>query len=232
MNRDEWYAVFISKLILGGRMAVLILGLLVTVPLTIWSEMTGHQALLKGAKTLSTLIVIGMALMQWFPTGGSYGLLVLIGLVFSLIGDVALLPPDTENRFTLGLISFFLAHLAYIVAFWPQGGWSLWTGGMAMLILLLLMLFYRLLQANLGTMKIPVLAYMAIIGLMLHQALSMGFQEGWQMGGRGFYAALGAMAFFLSDALLALNRFWKPLTWERFGLVFYFGGQALIALSI
>ena len=41
----------------------------------------------------------------------------------------------------------------------------------------------------------------------------------------------GALLFYLSDALLAANRFWKPWRYRRIGLAPYYAGQFLIALA-
>ena len=43
--------------------------------------------------------------------------------------------------------------------------------------------------------------------------------------------SLGAVLFWVSDLMLAINRFRKPLRKEPFGLFLYYGGQLMIALS-
>ena len=45
--------------------------------------------------------------------------MVVVGLVCSLAGDVFLMLP--EERFVEGLVSFLLAHIAYVVAFFVAG---------------------------------------------------------------------------------------------------------------
>jgi uncharacterized membrane protein YhhN len=53
-------------------------------------------------------------------------------------------------------------------------------------------------------------------------------------GGTGSGVALaGALLFFYSDALLAWNRFVKPVGWGRFvNIIAYHSGQALLVLSL
>jgi hypothetical protein len=41
----------------------------------------------------------------------------------------------------------------------------------------------------------------------------------------------GALLFYISDIMLAANRFWKPWRYNRISLAFYYGGQLLIALA-
>ena len=50
----------------------------------------------------------------------AYKILVLAGLAFSLLGDVALMFP--EKWFTAGLVAFLTAHVFYILAFKPGPG--------------------------------------------------------------------------------------------------------------
>ena len=45
---------------------------------------------------------------------------VVVALVLSLVGDVALMLPG-EHWFVFGLAAFLVAHLAYVVAFWWRG---------------------------------------------------------------------------------------------------------------
>ena len=41
----------------------------------------------------------------------------------------------------------------------------------------------------------------------------------------------GAVLFYISDVILAANRFWRSLRYDRISLAFYYGGQLLLALS-
>src|ERR1700754_1832951 len=73
-----------------------------------------YSAVLFVFKPLTTLLVIAYA----WPRGAGVPRqqhLVRIGLVLSLVGDVFLLWP--KEGFLPGLVSFLLAHLAYIAAF-------------------------------------------------------------------------------------------------------------------
>lgn len=134
----------------------------------------------------------------------------LAGFVFSLGGDVFLMFQKVEIYFLLGLTSFLLAHVAYILAF------RLWTYDNLEIPLLkkqpwmvaLLMLygigFFKLMEDNLGEMKLPVIVYMGVILLMAIMALNR-YKK---VTRRGFmWVTAGAFLFLLSDSVLAYNKF-------------------------
>jgi len=137
--------------------------------------------------------------------------LVLAGLVLGALGDVALL---FEKGFLAGLGVFLLGHLAYAVAFPPTA--PLWllapaAGGVLAL---------AWLWPHLGSMKLPVIAYVAAIVAMVGGALAT----------HNVVLKLGAIAFFASDLSVARDKFvdkaWINRAW---GLPAYYGGQLLIA---
>jgi uncharacterized membrane protein YhhN len=174
-------------------------------------------------KPLSTLLVITAAALGLSAAAAdnTYVWLVIIGLLFSLGGDVALMPPDSNSKFRIGLLLFLSAHIIYIAAFWFLGSFVLTDIISAVILTVVALAFYRLIRRNLGAMKIPVIIYMIIICLMVNRALSTRIP----------LIIVGAILFFVSDMLLALNRFFKKWKYERISLAFYYGGQFLIALS-
>lgn len=130
---------------------------------------------------------------------------VLTGLVASLAGDVALLWP--QQGFLPGLVSFLLAHLAYLWAFTrlqpfaadkrPFVVYAAVAGGILAL----------LWPGVPGPLRAPVMAYVACLAAMAAQAAVL-----WRAGvPRGGVLALGGALFVASDALLATNKFAGPL---------------------
>jgi len=126
------------------------------------------------------------------------------GLVFSVVGDIFLMLP--QDRFIQGLVSFFLAHIAYSLAFWSQidGNMVWWLpamlfGGGIIVFLLLL--------PSLGTLIVPVALYIAMIVQMTWAA-----GEFWLTVGStaGLLAFIGSLIFIFSDTVLAVNRFRGP----------------------
>lgn len=209
----------------------LILPLAVTVALLIWAELRGKQRLVYLFKPLSTLIVIAMALLSLLEPrqNPTYFVGALVGLVLSLGGDVALMFHG-NRAFLIGLVLFLLAHVAYTLTFSLLGRFSGWDALTALILLALAVAFYRLIRSGLGAMRLPVIAYMAVISLMVHRAVATLFSPVFGTA-QALMVAAGAVLFYASDVILAANRFWKPWPYHRFSLALYYGGQMLIALA-
>jgi uncharacterized membrane protein YhhN len=139
---------------------------------------------------------------------------VLIGLVLSLCGDVALLWP--EQGFLPGLVSFLLAHLAYLRAF-TRDGVRLAARPLPFVLygLLAALILWQLWPGVPPGLRLPVLAYVVCLASMAAQAAVVALHSRATPGGRvGWVLAIGGALFLLSDALLATNRFAAPLPWS------------------
>lgn len=194
-------------------------------------------------KPLSTaLVILVCALSFTRPSDAydtSYTLLVMGGLLFSMAGDVLLIFQANPRAFLAGLVAFLLAHLAYIAAFiYLQLTLELkgvGTGDTVTAIGLALMagVIFRYLSPGLGKLRLPVVLYMMVISVMVHRALAVALAY----SGPATQPALmvcGALLFYLSDAILAANkfRFGGQLPHGRlWNLSTYYSGQLLIALS-
>lgn len=183
-------------------------------------------------KPLSTLLVIAVALLSFFQPAHdtTFSIFVIIGLLFSLGGDVALMFQQKRIAFLIGLVSFLLGHVAYTIIFAMHTSWTMWDVLSGFLLLAAGLGFYRLIRSNLGTLKIPVIVYMLIISVMLNRALATMMSPDFQPN-QAVMIAAGAFLFYLSDVMLAANKFWKSWPYHRISLVFYYAGQFLIALS-
>ncbi len=179
-----------------------------------------------------------VALLLWLWQAGAFTTYLTwfgIGLAFSLLGDIFLMLP--RERFIPGLVSFLIAHLAYVVGF----NASLPPLNIPSLILALLVgvtaaQIYRGVSAGLAAsgnqrLKLPVLAYSGVISLMLLAALLTLLRSDWNTGA-ALLASAGAFLFFLSDTFLAWNKFVKPLPLGKLRvIVSYHLGQFLIVLG-
>ncbi len=178
-------------------------------------------------KPLTTILILVIALLSGADTPPIYRIAILVGLVFSLAGDVLLMLPS--DQFMLGLVSFLIAQICYIVAFTSSRGFSF---GWLSLVLVVVYgaIVYLLLAPHLGGMRLPVIAYMIVILMMAWQAW-----ERWSaLGERGaLLAFIGAVLFVLSDTLLAVNRFRGEFAAERvLTLGTYYAAQWLITSSL
>ncbi|RYZ70010.1 MAG: lysoplasmalogenase [Lysobacteraceae bacterium] len=158
-------------------------------------------------KPLTTILLLAVAMGATAPVTPRYRLLICVGLVLSLAGDVFLMLPG--DWFVFGLASFLLAHLFYVVAFAP--------GSSAQARLVACLVYAAIAIANLvgllprvpAELHVPVLAYVAV--LMLMGALAAA--RGWSLRGdarlaaSARLAAIGGALFVFSDSVLAWNRF-------------------------
>jgi uncharacterized membrane protein YhhN len=138
--------------------------------------------------------------------------IILAGLFFSWLGDVLLL---FENRhalfFILGLASFLITHICYIVYFLKvksirpslirQQPWiAALVAGYGVNLVMFLM-------PKLGDLKIPVVIYAIVICTML--LFSMHVYSRLNKPANLLFIA-GALLFTASDSMLAINKFFKP----------------------
>jgi uncharacterized membrane protein YhhN len=181
-------------------------------------------------KPLATIAIIALALTRAPDAPRTYALAILIGLICSLAGDIALMLPG--DRFVVGLIAFLLAHIAYIVAFATAPGARL--GPLTVLTFTPLLIYgalvFRTLAPHLGPLRLPVVLYLLVIVAMASFAL-----DRWRTAGSSgaALAACGALLFVVSDTFLARNRFVAPFgAAQALILGTYFAAQWLIALSL
>lgn len=205
--------------------AILSLLVFVSALLTIRAEYRGPRIQLYVFKPLTVVLIILVALQSKHATTQQYNLLIVVGLLCSLVGDVFLMWP--RDRFMAGLVSFLVAHLFYIAAFASGvGTWSVWA---AIVLLVYGASMLGLLWRGFGKLKAAVVVYVAAILLMAWAALSRWWGGGADGGG---WAAAGALLFVASDSALAWNRFKGEFkSAQALILSTYFAAQWLIAVS-
>ncbi len=179
------------------------------------------------AKLLASLAFVGFAwtLGAW---QSSYGQLIFVGLLLSLVGDVLLALKGKKTYFLLGIAAFLLAHVIYSLAFFTTG----FDTAKLPLILPVIGIFILatglwLRQHLTGTFVFAVPAYLIAIGVMLV------FAWGNQASAAWIWVVGGASLFAISDLLVARNRFIKPDINNRIvGLPMYYIAQLMLAYSI
>jgi uncharacterized membrane protein YhhN len=183
-------------------------------------------------KPISTLLIITIAGLSLFEPAynQTYSIGILVGLLFSFGGDLALLFQEKRKPFMIGLVFFLIAHIIYAATFSLLGRFTIWDILSAGILFAAGLAFYKLIERNLGAMKIPVIAYILIISLMVNRAFST-FASPSLSSAQAWMISIGAVLFYISDIILAANRFWRPWQYNRVSLAFYFSGQLLIALT-
>jgi uncharacterized membrane protein YhhN len=216
----------------GGRgatttTAITLLALATVAAVLDWvAVVTRRKPLEYVCKPLTLALLTGLAL-ALDPAYESRRTAFVVALVFSLLGDVFLMLP--RDMFALGLGSFLLGHIAYIVGLrlgGPSNTVALGAAAAGVVVT----------AQGLGRPVVrgviahrhrelvgPVVAYMAVLAAMLVCALAT----------LNPLAALGAGLFFTSDTILAWNRFVRTLAWGPAAvIVSYHLGQALLVLSL
>ena len=196
----------------------------------LYFEKTQNRTGLVPTKGCLSLLFILAALVQKDPLSPYFGFVV-TGLLFCLAGDVFLALPQ-KKAFMLGLVSFLVGHVFYVVGFFSVAGPSGWTWVSLLVTAMLSGLVYRWLRSHLGKMKGPVIAYMVVITVMVCAASTVLGVRDLGLSGR-VMAFSGAVAFYFSDVFVARDRFMKNEFINRLvGLPMYYAGQFLIAFSL
>jgi uncharacterized membrane protein YhhN len=150
-------------------------------------------------KPLTMVLLIGAAL-TLDPTDPTVRTWFVVALVLSLMGDVFLMVP--KDLFVFGLGAFLLGHIAYIVGMHVEGvDGPRFLVGIVIVMAVLAVLGTAILRGvRAGPdpgLAGPVVAYMFVISAMVASAIGVG----------NVAAIVGASLFYVSDALIAWNRF-------------------------
>lgn len=168
-------------------------------------------------------------LAAWAYSAGAPPLLI-AALALSALGD-AFLVGEGDKWLLPGMAAFFAAHVAYVGLFWGEPATphtALNLTAQTALIIAGIAMIWRVAPAA-GPLRIPVIAYAAVILMMGAAALRLPEPH--------TLAIAGALLFILSDALLAeelfimdkaaaIRRLTSRTVWAT-----YFGGQSLIAAA-
>ena len=156
-------------------------------------------------------------------------------LAFCLLGDVLLMLP--RDLFILGLVAFLVGHVLFIVGLLqppaPPGTppFAFSTTGLVVASLVAVaygavpatLLFRSLARDGLRALIAPVAVYLVAILTMAVLAANVGVPA----------AAVGAACFVVSDTVLALNRFVRPLPHGDVAVhVTYHLAQVLLVVSL
>ena len=192
-----------------------------------WAVGTGRRTVEILAKPLAMAALVGVAAFVG-SAPGDVRLWVVLGAVFGLIGDVALLD-DGDLAFMIGLGSFAVGHLAYAVAALLTG----FSTAPALLgaVFTAALLAFRFVPETLpgarahggAALAGAVVFYAAVISLMVVTSWGTGRVP----------VAVGASLFAVSDWILGYQRFVGPLPGGRVAVhVPYHVGQALLVVGL
>ena len=175
-----------------------------------------------------TMILITILAITGSGLSTTFSYWVLLALVFSLMGDIILML--REKWFIYGLVSFLIAHILYIVGFIVSFSFTFSLNIFLLIIALIILavILYFYLYQNVrkeGGKKLlfAVALYIIIITTMVSLAIMTGIK----------ILIAAAFLFFISDAILAVNKFKvKFRLADYFVMSTYFTSQLLFVISI
>jgi len=200
--------------------------------LALWKKWTRLEYLAKPA------VMIVLLLWLWTTTGlGGAALWFGLGILLSLTGDI-LLMISLDRLFLAGLIAFLLAHLAYLIGFnIPIPEISAWGFVLAIIVGLGGVRVMRRIVAPLTSsgqarMRMPIIIYSAVISLMLLSAMMKMTEITWNTNAAAL-VGVGAFLFYVSDIILAWNKFVAPIQNGRiYNIGAYHLGQIMLIAGV
>ena len=168
-------------------------------------------------------LCLALAILFASPMKTSQRMVMLAGALFCGAGDV-ILDIDRVRLFVPGLAAFLLGHVGFLTLFWmrriPKNPRRAWT----IPVLIFAMAMAIVLIPKLGSLLVPVLAYLVVITLMTVLAIVSDVRP---------MAAVGAFVFMISDALLALAKFvLEGQPSPHFTILVYFVGLFLLGFGV
>ncbi|HEY3402353.1 MAG TPA: lysoplasmalogenase [Ohtaekwangia sp.] len=184
------------------------------------------------------LITVALFVFYIRAAGTNRSMGVLLALIFSFAGDTLLLYEDKNGLyFIFGLIAFLLAHVFYILVYRQhraEAGADQLQGvqraRLAFPIILAGSGLVIILYPTLGDLQVPVMVYAAVLVIMVLNAL---FRMGRTNQSSFWLVFAGALLFMVSDSLLAINKFFHPITYAGvFIMTTYISAQFLIVKGL
>ena len=163
------------------------------------------------------LIMVSLCVYYLLSAGDNRSAVVILAIVFSLAGDVSLMFDSLDpTYFMVGLVSFLISHIFYIVAYRQhqndddtdalhgiqklRAAFPIVLAGTGLVVIL---------YPTLGDLKFPVMIYALVLVVMVLNGL---FRLGRTNNKSFMLVLIGAMLFMVSDSLLAINKFFTPLS--------------------
>lgn len=160
-----------------------------------------------------------------------------LGILLSLLGDV-LLMISLDRLFLHGLIAFLLAHVFYVIGFnIPIPAISAWSVILAILIgwggaRVIRRILTSVVASGNIRMRLPIIVYSVVISVMLLSAMIKLNDLSWNAGA-SLLVALGAFLFYISDVILAWNKFVAPIQHGRiYNIAAYHLGQITLIAGV
>jgi len=143
-----------------------------------------------------------------------------------------------DRFFLFGLIAFLLAHLAYVIGFnIPLPEFSLWGIVFAVMVSLggarvIRRIVDALPSKGQARMRMPIIVYSTVISIMLLSAMIKLMDITWNANA-ALLVSGGAFLFYISDIILAWNKFVAPIQYGRiYNIAAYHLGQIMLIAGV
>lgn len=207
---------------------VMMYGLLATGYL-VWCSVGSYQENYKWLKV--TLKIAPIVTLQCYVASRvlvseqqSHLLTLLTALLFSMLGDWSLVYQSKPVCFILGIVAFGVQQALYTAMF----GFAIdgiFPIGLVVTTVTIMIYFYLVPKMK-KFLILPSAIYCILIGCMLWRALVRFNRYG------GLPNAIGAVMFYLSDSLLAVNKFRRRIVYgETLIMITYYTAQLFITLA-
>ena len=179
------------------------------------------QFILKGC-------LVPLILAVYISSANTILLLIVLALVLGWIGDILLLKTSNLLRFKLGLVSFLIGHVLYIVTLFKY----------AQPLNIVVLIISAVVAACYGIfifkvihspheMRIPVMVYEVILLTMAVFALQFFLAQGEMLGA---FVFIGSICFVASDTMLTLLTF-RKINLYVLVMITYIAAQLLITMG-
>lgn len=181
---------------------------------------------------LTTILFIILALYRLYSNNDRYTLLIVLGLVFSLVGDIFnMLETGDQKNLQFGLVFFLFTHFIYSYAFYLNYTFSLYHIFIIFIIFIILISAFFLFNKNFKTPIIKILGSPYMLAVSLALLLGVGnLTTG--INTRSIMIAIGIVLFWLSDLIVGFDAFYKKI---KYDIIYVWGlyapAQVLIVLS-
>ena len=188
-------------------------------------------------KSIASILFVLTGIFSYiYSKSDSIYLIIIIALIFGMVGDIILdikyfFPKYDNTIFLLGMISFLIGHIFYLVFLINKTNNILLSIFITLIIsIVLLFIVYKKVSASKSILILGGV-YLTIIVLILVLSIVFGLTN---INISNTIFMIGMILFVSSDIILAFNEFGNNRKeWlVSFNLIIYYIGQSLIALSI
>ncbi|WP_299365714.1 lysoplasmalogenase [Winogradskyella sp.] len=203
--------------------------------IVLFELITGSTEILQNAHYVAKPAIVTSLIFLFVKTSSAIDTpirnLTIAALAFSLLGDILLMfVKQSQHFFTVGLVAFLIAHVMYTLVFLKHRNRENSMIGFLVFLLAYASGLFYLLKDGLGVMLIPVVIYMIII---LSMATTAYLRKNKVSSLSYNLVIVGAICFMISDSILALNKFYRPIPLSNVSImVTYALAQYLIVLGI